>query len=79
MNTQIENSIVDAIMKAQPSIVVNVQGRKVEVELPEPQRAGTEFQKRTYAMYAAQKLSHLISVRKDMDKVTYYDTFRNLY
>jgi hypothetical protein len=71
----LQDTLAAAIMRGQEVIDVTYLGRQVQVQLPEPQRAGTEWQKRTYALYAAQRLIEVIRVKKEATSITYLDTF----
>lgn len=47
-----ENQIVQAILKGQKTIEINGK----EIELPSPQTAGTEYQKKFYAELKAREI-----------------------
>lgn len=76
MSNPIENTIVYAVMNAEPSVIIHVHGRRVEVELPEPQKAGTETQKMSYARQVAYKILDAIRRDTESSSMNYYDVLR---
>lgn len=71
---ELTDLITDCIEMSIPYIIVlDNQEREVVLYLPEPQKAGTEYQKSTYALTSANKVVKSFFALESYREIDFYD------
>ena len=71
---ELTDLITDCIEMSIPNLIVlDKYEREVVLYLPEPQKAGTEYQKTTYALTSANKVVESFFALESYIEIEYYD------